>query len=424
MARRHRGAADLYGALIPAWQGHRSTEPLAKDSPAARAMLLAAAPWPRLASALGDLDRAYPETVTARVARINQAARTEGVPYWLDVQTVRARPIVLSYRIDSRHHFQAARTRLEVLRLARVDRLRVEMGLLGQASPNGPLVFLNRIEDEWSRLLSPIGGAASPLDLAIRKTLRELAEHAVGESIVPLVERLAQREAAYVVMEKRMRVTIPKPPGLYWPRDWFVEKAALTRFENGRGPMIFNSDLQAVQDANARLDEPRFHEAMRELVALRAEGVEAHEARHAVEIPEPPLPPFLRGGDNAFFLDQINRELRAYLGELHDTPRSPCLGLSALLAASYGSKSRSTPHAYVGRILVHTLGKDPKALLPYLIDPGDPDASPPPGLGNTTDEAAFLRDNCAKPRALLRAEVEILWRALYNAPMPVVSRID
>lgn len=79
------------------------------------------------------------------------------------------------------------------------------------------------------------------------------------------------------------------------------------------------------------------------LVELRAENVEAHEARHAIESPTPRLPSFLLSWDNAGFADQINKELRAYLGELHDSPREPCLSLLALVHAGFSPTARPTP---------------------------------------------------------------------------------
>jgi hypothetical protein len=419
--RGRKGAELVYMDLIPAWQMFRSNEPLKSDSPAARAMIRAAQAWPSVAAALRALDTSYPDDVPAHAARLNQAAREADVPYWVDVQTVKGRSILLSYRISSRHAWQSERGPVETVRLRRADSLNVELGLLGQSSPNGPLIFLDRIEDDWSRQLAEEPKPDQAVEVGVAELFVVLAGQMDQGDVHPMISGLRERRQSFDVMQNRMHVVVPKPSGLVWGPALFATVAPLTKFEKGRGPMVFDSDLQAVRQANLALERPAFHATMEALVNLRAESVEAHEARHAIEPASPPLAWFLRRYSDPEFAVQINQETRAYLGELHDSPQGPCLSLLGLVRAAYFPKARRTPHFFAGRIIVRALGAgtvsapkpdaDP-AQSPGPLDESFPDAEP----------IGFLRTSCAAPPTSLRAQVAGLWQAFYGEPMPKLVR--
>jgi hypothetical protein len=424
LSRGQPNAERLYGELIPAWQIHRSTELRQRDSKAAGAMLRAARPWPALATALQGLDSNYPDDVPAHAATINRAARSAGVPFWLDVQTVKSRGVVLSYRIDGIHTWRSADKTVEILRLRRVDHLNVELGILGQASSNGPLVFLDRIEDELvdelARLADP--GAPSSVEGTGRTLLASMARLQVGEVLSALTHDLARRSQRFDAMQGRMKVVVPQPSGLVWSERWFDHIETLTKFGRGRGPLVFDSDLREVRDANRALGKPEYEAAMATLVELRAQGVEAHEARHALDTPSPPLPGFLRAWANPDFAEQINQELRAYLGELHDTPGTACDSVVALTRAAFAPKARLTPHFFAGRIILYGLAGKP-------LPEAQADAGSSDGLRAVLDGAvsgvapvAIMRSECAAPRAELRERVATVWRRLYGEPMPTLTR--
>lgn len=417
------GAAYLYGQLIPRWQIFRAEELRRTDSPAARAMLAAAQGWPALAEQLRELDRAYPDDALAAVARVNGAARAAGVPYWLEVQTIRGRPVLLSHKVERIRHWRAGKRQIEVLYLRRQDPLNIEMGLIGQASSNGPLVFLDRIEDEWAEDLAHVLDPKSDaiVNQAGRKLMADQARAQIGEVLIDLARDLGQRRERFAAMQGRMKVVVPQPTGLVWSERWFARIETLTKFERGRGPLVFASDLREVRKANEALQRPAYTTTMAALVDVVAQGVEAHEARHALDAADPPLPAFLRAWGNQDFAAQINHELRAYLGELYDAPQGACFGVVSLARVAFAPKARLTPHFFAGRIIAYGLQGN---ILPAVEASQGAD-----GLRAVLDSAisginpvAFMRGECAAAANDRRARVAKLWQQLYGEVMPEVER--
>jgi hypothetical protein len=134
------------------------------------------------------------------------------------------------------------------------------------------------------------------------------------------------------------------------------------------------------------------------------------------------MPPVLRAWPDPDFAVQINQELRAYLGELHDAPRTSCLGLVELARAAYAPKARPTPHFFAGRIIVHALSGH---ALPEAEPAEGADATPiPAGAASPVDPIAFMRSECATQPAELRERVAKLWSKLYGEAMPELRRSD
>jgi hypothetical protein len=424
LPRGRHGADLLYAEQIPKWQVHRSAELRKADGPAAQAMLRTARGWPAVAAALSMLDQSYPDDVPDRIAQVNRAAWEAKLPYWLDAQTVKGRPVLLSYRVEGVATWRSEEKQVEVLRLRRLDNLNVELGLLGQSSSNGPLIFLDRIEDELVEELSKTPGTRKDgIEIETDKLLLSVGPKLDARDMAALTLVLRERRARFEAMENRMRVTVPRPSGLVWSDAWFSSLEPLTKFVRGRGPLVFDSDVRAVRQANQAVDRPSFQRLMAALIDLRAETVEAHEARHAIEEPIPTLPWFLQRHGNLVFADQINKELRAYLGELRDAPRGPCLSLVGLIRAAYASKARATPHFFAGKIIARSLGAANQV---EAKGPGDDRASPGPldEAFPDIEPAAFLRAQCAAPIPEARARVAKLWREFYEQDMPTLTRAD
>lgn len=157
--------------------------------------------------------------------------------------------------------------------------------------------------------------------------------------------------------------------------------------------MVFASDLREVQEADRALDKPDLRQVVAQLVALEAEAVEAHEARHAFEEAPMPTPTQLRElfrGETKI-LDMAEAELRAFLGEMHDSPAPPCLTLLQLLRQTFGATARPTPHFFAGYALFGVLASAPK--------------EPPVDL---------IRRLCALPEAEARAQAVQAWKKLYG----------
>jgi hypothetical protein len=424
-SRKSPGPDELYTHLIPAWQIFRSQELRKTDSPAAKAMLRAAQAWPELSASLRELDRGYPDGVTAILAHVNQTARKVGVPYWLDAKPVKGWPVLLSHHVEQIHHWTAAGKSVEVIHLRRVDQINVELGLIGQASYNGPLVFLDRIEDEWVDELSRVEDpSAATVDREARKLMLSRIRGHTEVDPSPLLADLIARHKLFEAMQNRMKVVVPRPTGLFWSERWFDHMESLTKFGNGRGPMVFDSDLRLVREANRPMAKPEYRRIIAALVALRAENVEVHEARHAVETDGPPMPSILQSWPNAGFADQINKELRAYLGELHDSPHEPCLSLAALIRAAYSPKSRPTPHAFAGQIIARGLARDERTVQrpSRQAAPADEAADPLAKAFPEIEPVAFMQAVCAADTDSLRRRSAGLWQDLYHEPMPELRR--
>jgi hypothetical protein len=94
-----------------------------------------------------------------------------------------------------------------------------------------------------------------------------------------------------------------------------------------------------------------------------------------------------------------DRELRAFLGELHDGPMPVCTSLAMIMRCLYGRGAGRTPHAFATIALLEQL--DPKT-----------DLEP-------ADQLAAL---CRRPDATLRTKLEAAWQILYQVPMPAAVR--
>jgi hypothetical protein len=89
-----------------------------------------------------------------------------------------------------------------------------------------------------------------------------------------------------------------------------------------------------------------------------------------------------------------DRELRAYLGELHDSPAPACVTLASCMRLVAGGAARATPHYFATRAILSQLSTDTNA-------------EPP----------ATLAALCALPDDVLRARVATAWQTLYGEPM-------
>ena len=100
-------------------------------------------------------------------------------------------------------------------------------------------------------------------------------------------------------------------------------------------------------------------------------------------------------------------ELRAYMGELSDSPSPVCLSLLKLARASLGRRARATPHFYAGRIIFMRLAQ--------LIAPKTGELVP-------TSPAVLLDRLCAMSDSDVRAKLADVWMWLYGVPRAAAVR--
>src|SRR4029079_9670320 len=110
----------------------------------------------------------------------------------------------------------------------------------------------------------------------------------------------------------------------------------------------------------------------------------------------PPAPALFEvmGDSSTQFIGMADAELRAYLGELHDTGSTACWVLAKMLRGVYGRGARGTPHFYATVTIMRQL---------------DPEPARAP--------AARLALLCDLPDGELRARVAAAWKNLYGGPL-------
>src|SRR5262249_5436794 len=99
-------------------------------------------------------------------------------------------------------------------------------------------------------------------------------------------------------------------------------------------------------------------------------------------------------------IGMADKELRAYLGELHDSELPACAALALTMRLVHGRGARRTPHFYA---MATILGQ--------LI--------PESGL----EPAAAYAGLCARPDAELRQRLADVWQKLYGVPMLPGQRV-
>ena len=365
-----------------------------------------------MAEALRGLDAVWPDDdkVRAAVKAANQMLRSAELPYFLEVQTIKDQPIVLSYQLMSRVPWRIGERSVEVLRVRRLDTMNVELALFGETEKGLPLVLLDRIEASLARELPVVFGHGSAqegwqrndFDLAALARLRPLVQAYAGSAVAKAALQLHERDALLEAMRTRFhdgRVHLNYPDGFVLGEQWFRDIADFARLDRPGGPLILDTDLRGVARADEALRSGETAQALRAAVDLMSLSTEAHEARHALDDAEPvgPPPPELFASmahSESQFVGLADRELRAYLGELHDSPSPACLSLAEMLRALFGQGARRNPHFYATWTLLHQI---------------DPAADKQP--------TTYLNELCDLPDGDLRQRAATAWQKLYQTPL-------
>lgn len=379
----------------------------------------AAKPWPGVATALGELDAAWGDADRLRAATkaLNAAVREAGLAYWVDPQFPGKRPFLTTYEVLSRASWTGGEARTEVLHVRRLDTLNLELGLLGHAGGDQPAVLRDRMELSVMRRLQTVDdgdGWVKPneVDETAARLWRETLAPLVGaDGLAEAERRLDKREQLARDMERRLkggRIHVARPERLVFGDDYFENLEPYTSTRRRGGPLLLASDLRALRFADEALDDSAGLEALKKVIDLEAEQVEAHEAHHALDRRELEVPRLLQslvGEDDLRFGRMAERELRAFLGELRDARPPACLSVVALGPLARGARSQSTPHFFAAHALLATLGE---------VDGSR-------GLDEDTT-AAVMKKLCALPDAELRKKADVAAVALYGAPLPAARR--
>ena len=409
-------AREMMRKALPAWQAARSHAESAGGA-AARELVASARRWPDVGAGFEALDRAWPqhEPVRAAVKSINRALATARLPYFVDVQRVGEQPVALSYDLIARVPWRIGARTVDVLRLRRLDTLNIELALFGATDEGLPVVLLDRIEATLAGTLPAMfgheGELARRLNAFDRVALareRRLFEARLGPGLAAAAGALAERDRLLEVMRTRLHggeLQFNPPDGFVLGARWLSSLDQYTRFDRPGGPLLFDTDLHAVARADEALRGGATAQVLAAAVDVMASATEAHEARHALDEIDPngPPPPTqlfeVMEGSETRFIGMADAELRAYLGELHDTASSGCWVLAKMMRGVYGWGARRTPHFYATFTVLRQL--DPQ-----------PDRAP----------AARLAALCNLPDAELRGRVAAAWQKLYGTPLPPGQR--
>jgi hypothetical protein len=200
-------------------------------------------------------------------------------------------------------------------------------------------------------------------------------------------------------------VNLASADGFVLGDAWLERLEPETKLTRPGGPLVLDTDLRMVARADEKLRDGPTARLLGAAVDLMALSTEAHEARHALDEVDPvgPPPPGLfevMPESSTTMIGLADKELRAFLGELHDSPLPSCASLAQIMRTLYGRWARPEPHAFATRAILRQLGANAE------LDP-----------------AGQLSALCALPDAELRARIAAAWLQLYRAPLPASQRV-
>ena len=291
----------LMKTRLSAWQTERGQPDSPAGGPAALELFAAARRWPAVARSFETLDRVWPDEPAVRVAvqSVNQALLGAGLPYLVETWPGPGDcPLVLSHQIIARVPWRIGQRTVEVLRLRRVDTLNVDFAMAGVTDEGAPVVLLDRIEAFLARDVPAAYGAdrterasrsLNDFDRAALRHLRAFLDQRLGGGIAAVGAALAERDRLLEQMRGRLqggRLQFADVPERFVLGDeWLASLKPGTKSggQGTGGPVILDSDLRAVTQADQRLRAADLAPALQTLIELDAESVEAHEAHHAFD---------------------------------------------------------------------------------------------------------------------------------------------
>lgn len=407
----------LFRKRLPGWVVARSRS-VQQGEVALEALLTAAEPWPNVKQSLEELDPAWPDEERLKVASadVNASLRDAGLDFWIDPMFPGGRPVITTYEVLRRAQWSTldGGVTTEALHVRRLDRLNLELGLLGHASGDQPAILRDRIEvSVLDRLRVDPDEYPNEVDTAADRLWREQLGKLVDPAQLSEAEaRVNHREKLLEDMEKRLKggkIHVARPERLVFGDAYFEQLEPLTSNTRRGGPLFLASDLRALKRADEALADTAGLRALEQVMELEAEAVEAHEVRHALDSRELDVPVLLQrlvGEGDVRFGRLSERELRAFLGQLHDSKTPACLSIISLGLLARGRHASSTPHFFAAHALLATLG--------------DLEAE----RGVSKEEVVTLMNElCALPDAELRERTARAAETLYGEPLlPVAPR--
>ena len=318
---------------------------------------------------------------------------------------------------------------MEVLRLRRLDALNVEMGMYGVTDQGLPVVLLDWIEATLAKTLPAMYGREGEMarqlndfDRAALVRERWLLEARAGAGLAVAAADLAERDRLLEEMRTRLHggeLQFNPPDGFVLGEPVVVEPRGVhaLRFRR-RTAALRHRFRRAVVRADEKLRTGDDAGVLAAAVDVLASATEAHEARHALDEvdpdgPPPPTPLFeVLGESSPPFVGMADAELRAYLGELHDSGAAGCWVAAKMLRGVYGRGARRTPHFFATLTILRQLNpvadRAPDAQLALLCEVPEAELAP---AGRRGVAEALWRADAAGPAR--RFAVKAKARSIY-----------
>ncbi len=353
--------------------------------------------WPEVADALKRIAAASPDPVQVgvHIDALNDALAKNALPYWIDGVEIGGRRALLTYEVVRVSTWESVSGRLvEVRHVRRLDSTNVAMGLVGHAGGGRPLVFLDRLEplvvssllDAWDEETD------EPWRAAWRASVER---HLDGPTLARAATALRHREELFADITSGRKGLEP-PDGFAWSPEQLAPY----------GAHLSGRHREALRAADRGVTTPELLAALESLLQLEATLTAAHEVHHVLtpeDAPPAEVVIALVGGDDLRFSRMADRELRAYLGQLHDGGGPGCLTVSQLAAQATLPGSRRTAHDYASRVLLEALEPE----------------------GGEEGHRERIRRLCQLSEEDLRARAAGAWKALYGSDfVPAQPRQD
>ena len=183
------------------------------------------------------------------------------------------------------------------------------------------------------------------------------------EALKDVARLVAKRASIFKSVEHRARkfgLPLKKPDGLLWPRS-FTRQVMIENTElNQQGEeLTSDKEMEQLSKLARQLDEDEANQILVKISDLMVQSVGAHEARHVVDVRgDTPLSDCIRqrvqivDGDIGF-LTRVDRETRAFLTQMLQSPASVRLTTMRLLNYLYAG--RANVYGYAARTILHTI---------------------------------------------------------------------
>ena len=372
------------------------------------------------------------------VREVTEQFIAAGLGYFIEGRFKRGYPYVQAYRVEEVVYVTTAGTPRRVLSLRRLDKLNTAYDALGMHDEDvgDPVLHLERIDENVASTVMPVLASDAAYPLADREWLLTDTGKALAARLGEVVrteyttalgaaDAKPTAEIAKLLIRRdeiveewrdhldRKRIYFVRTDGLFLPPNLLEQLEDVT-------PNYQRNRVREIEDRLARLEAPRIHARLHDLVAAT---VRRHEAQHGfdydrdTELRYPSAladmlgPPHDGQGEEVALVRSARAELSAYLSQIANDPLTPQAALWHLGKQAFHRDRWGTGECYAAIVVLEGLARD---------------------LGATADGPRFRRgverERLAKLALTianaspdkLRAAAAALWSDLYGEPLTAI----